>query len=354
MDLATRDLWWQHDPREQFWLESTDRADLGADLRSVCRDARGLENWRHTLFRHALPGDVVFHYDKRRQAVVRVSRIAGAPEPIELLWLPRGPTTRRSVVSTVQPGYRMALAHGADLAEPVTLAQLRAARDDLAQVLTGLRARHRGAFYFPFEISGRPVRLLQGYAFKLPADVLTIFPQLARATGFPKPPEPDAAERLELGWEAGHQAKPGRWSSGHRPSYDLEVWLSHNVLQERLRDMLVAEHGLENVRLEVPLGAARIDLVVRSRDTFFYYEVKTAATARACLREALGQVLDYALAEGARLPAGLYVAGPAPLTASDAAFLGRLQGLISLPLDYIHVPLPDGERGPGGPRAVRS
>jgi hypothetical protein len=342
--VGTHDLWWRHEPRERYWLESTDRADLGADLRSVCRDARGLENWRHTLFRHAARGDLVFHYDKRRQAIVRVSRITGAAEPIELPWRTHGPSTRADA-ATVQPGYRIALSEGLDLAEPVTLAQLRASRDQLAQVFTDLRARRRGALYFPFELSRRrPLRLLQGYAFKLPADVLPIFPQLGGALAPAQPSSNhDADHHLELEWGTGLRAKARRWSSQRRPARDLEIWLSHNVLQERLRDMLVAQHGAENVRLEVPLGLARIDLVVRLGNAYRYYEVKTEPTARSCLREALGQLLDYALATGSRPPVGLYVAGPAALTIADEDFLARLQQLLTVPLDYIHVPLADQE-----------
>jgi len=36
--------WWSGDPTERYWLEATDRADLGADLRSVLADGGGHAN----------------------------------------------------------------------------------------------------------------------------------------------------------------------------------------------------------------------------------------------------------------------------------------------------------------------
>ena len=36
-----------------------------------------------------------------------------------------------------------------------------------------------------------------------------------------------------------------------------------------------------------------IDIVLKRPDGFWFYEIKTAKTARACIREALGQLLEY-------------------------------------------------------------
>ena len=62
------------------------------------------------------------------------------------------------------------------LAEPLTLEKLRAAKAQLIELQAGLKRRFNLPLYLPFELSKRPVRLLQGYAFKLPAVFALRFP----------------------------------------------------------------------------------------------------------------------------------------------------------------------------------
>ncbi len=61
--------WWSEDPQERYWLEATDREDIGTDLRAPLTDSGGRPNWRYTLFREARPGDIVFHYNGRAGAI---------------------------------------------------------------------------------------------------------------------------------------------------------------------------------------------------------------------------------------------------------------------------------------------
>jgi hypothetical protein len=71
--------WWQNQPHERFWLEATDREDIGADLRAPQLDESGKENWRYSLFKEAQLGDIVLHYDKRPNinGIVGWSQIVG-------------------------------------------------------------------------------------------------------------------------------------------------------------------------------------------------------------------------------------------------------------------------------------
>lgn len=70
--------WWAGLDGERFWLEATDREDIGANLRAPQRDGGGRENWRYSLFKETRPGDVVLHYDKNRDmgGIVGWSRVA--------------------------------------------------------------------------------------------------------------------------------------------------------------------------------------------------------------------------------------------------------------------------------------
>jgi hypothetical protein len=37
--------WWENDPKEHFWLEVTDRDDLGTDLNAPRVDETGRPRW---------------------------------------------------------------------------------------------------------------------------------------------------------------------------------------------------------------------------------------------------------------------------------------------------------------------
>lgn len=44
--MAAPKAWWANRPEERFWLESTDRPDIGTDLRAPVADDSGEDNWR--------------------------------------------------------------------------------------------------------------------------------------------------------------------------------------------------------------------------------------------------------------------------------------------------------------------
>lgn len=173
--------WWTGNPGERFWLEATDRRDIGANLQAPLTDDSGRDNWRYTLFRRARVGDVVLHYDSAPGvgAIVGASTIAGPAQDAPITWAARGSYARAKGTTPHQrPGYMIPLAGFTRLSHPVTLQQLRASAAELRSCLPVVK--NGQATYFPFELSSkREPRLLQGYAFKLPRAVLALFPSLA-------------------------------------------------------------------------------------------------------------------------------------------------------------------------------
>jgi len=170
--------WWTGRAAERYWLEATDREDIGVDLRAPDSDASGRDNWRYTLFRQAVPGDVVFHYDGRSSAITARSEVAGPPTRHPIVWAARGSYARtRGAEPKMVEGYVVPLIDTRLLPTPVTLEALRGAKGELLEMLAGLRETlPKGTpLYFPFELSDRPVRPLQGYAFKLPAAFVARF-----------------------------------------------------------------------------------------------------------------------------------------------------------------------------------
>lgn len=526
--------WWNGEARERFWLEATDRSDIGIDLRAPYANVSGSDEWRYTLFREAEPGDVVFHYDTRAGAITTISRVSGREQPNPIVWAARGTYAReRGAEPTELPGYIVPLSDARQLEVQVTLADIRALQDKLGRLVEELTARHRAPLYFPF--AGRPLRLNQGYAFKLPADFVAAFDSLAAAAaggvlasetqdsepqsavrravalmedaaeayeisglqqlrrdlrGFHRLPGrrifsertttdewafhnggrselqfnigldefPDGSEALRVGvafslepsqslpdwrvlvprirrfseylrerpesfgdlamWHWVHSVRsldrkpapidPGIVEEGafiflgtrQRPdSFDaaaalstfdrlldlyqhvqtgpalldaqgptvatpeggslsltggvgskttgtltatypertLNITLRHNEIQNRLLEQLT-KGGLKAI-LEARLGQRAIDVVVEREGGSWFYEVKTASTARQCIREALGQLLDYALWPGAPRPARLIVVGEELPDEEVARYLEALNAQFPIPLDYLQVTL---------------
>jgi hypothetical protein len=115
----------------------------------------------------------------------------------------------------------------------------------------------------------------------------------------------------------------------------LDIDLRHNKLQQELHRRLVRQYGAINVGTEIVSGVGtRVDVVVRESEEFYFYEIKTAESARGCLRQAVGQLLEYALWPGAQWAARLIVVGEAAIDADGQEYLRRLRDHFSLPIEY--------------------
>ena len=90
---------------------------------------------------------------------------------------------------------------------------------------------------------------------------------------------------------------------------EIDVSRRHEILQQVLKRNLINKPG---VQVATELSDARggsIDLVVCCDGELEFYEIKTAATAKQCVREAMGQLLEYAYRPPAIRPKRLFVAG---------------------------------------------
>ena len=109
----------------------------------------------------------------------------------------------------------------------------------------------------------------------------------------------------------------------------------HNRIQNRLCELLSEKYGPEAVRVE----ERRVDLRVRHRHLDALVEVKSNASAVRAIREAIGQLFEYALHRPA--DAGprtvLVIAAPGELTDGAAAFLARLNDVVARELRYVAV-----------------
>jgi hypothetical protein len=75
----------------------------------------------------------------------------------------------------------------------------------------------------------------------------------------------------------------------------VELTQLHREISQRLTDMLVIKYGRENVFPENPTGyGTRVDIVVKEGPRQVFYEIKTYPNSRISVREAIGQLIEYA------------------------------------------------------------
>ncbi|MFI2486882.1 protein NO VEIN domain-containing protein [Promicromonospora kroppenstedtii] len=231
--------WWAADPDQRFWMEITDRADLGADLFAPTTDGSGKPYWGYELITYVQPGDVILHWHKAlagEPAIVGWSRAVGAYEDADISWQAHSTVGRSRGKLDLRPAWRMPLVNYTPLSEPVLISDVRAKDAELRKVLTELEVQNPGgSLYFPFGFSDkRELRAQQTYFVKMPREVLDVLsvgevgdgsgPSLP--TGRGKAPKmrgsgyiADAAVRSAIEWRAVNLAVADYQARGYAVEY---------------------------------------------------------------------------------------------------------------------------------------
>ena len=149
-----------------------------------------------------------------------------------------------------------------------------------------------------------------------------------------KPLPRETREAREFEWTPGNSARVLR-ARFEREERNIERVLRHNELQAALFSHLGDIHGYEQVSGEQDCGIGKfVDVAVRDGEKYIYYEIKTGHSPQSCIREALGQLMEYSFWPGAQAACGLVVVGELPLDTEASDYLGRLREEFSLPLTY--------------------
>ena len=107
----------------------------------------------------------------------------------------------------------------------------------------------------------------------------------------------------------------------------------HNKLQETLEKLLVEKHGRNNVILEENF----VDIKVLNRKYIALYEVKSAAYASDCVKQALGQILMYSFREKDERPQKIFIAGQYAPTKHDDEYIQFIKDKMDFEFDYITI-----------------
>ncbi|AYA37834.1 hypothetical protein D3Y59_12740 [Hymenobacter oligotrophus] len=128
----------------------------------------------------------------------------------------------------------------------------------------------------------------------------------------------------------------------HVQARSIELRALHEQVQSRLIKHLRQQFPGEEVVKEALIKPfnSYIDAVRRpasGRDVF--YEVKVLPTLKACIREALGQLLEYACWPDQVLSREWVVVSYHPATAESTRYLNKLRAEFNLPVEYLQIPL---------------
>jgi hypothetical protein len=82
--------WWDKLDEEKYWVEITDRKDIGKDLNCPQADDRGSPEGSYSLIKAIKPGDIVFHYSTKKQRIEGASVAGGPLEERTTTWIPHG------------------------------------------------------------------------------------------------------------------------------------------------------------------------------------------------------------------------------------------------------------------------
>jgi hypothetical protein len=139
-------------------------------------------------------------------------------------------------------------------------------------------------------------------------------------------------------FRSGHTPKPpgGQVRGSARES---EIEYRHNLIQDRLFQLLSAQHGKDFVGTEHATGTGgRADALVKRPDgRYDLYEIKPAWTAASAVRQAIGQLLEYAYRENGLEPVRLIVVSDATLDVATDKYLKRLHSAFSIDIEYMHI-----------------
>lgn len=150
-------------------------------------------------------------------------------------------------------------------------------------------------------------------------------------------PYKDSPSRFAF--HAGNRAKKSS-TTASQTAKQLSVELRHNEIQASLYSQLCAEYGAENVGTEQPSGSGgRIDTVVKTEHGYTFFEIKVGRSLQACIREAIGQLLEYSYWPSSKCAISLVIVGEPLLDDECHTYIERLRRDLLVPISYRQIQL---------------
>jgi hypothetical protein len=290
--------WWEKKPSEIFWLEVTGRSDIGVNLKAPQTNEHGDEFWSYSLLKCVHHGDVVFHYNRTKQAIVARSIATGQLWIDKITWAARGAYAREARIQPhTRPGWYVGLENFELLKTPLELSLIRTFQKETSNLMSELAIEVGAPLYFPFEMGDiRPMRPMQGYLFKLPFFFTKLFKEFLGEFDLRSKILNDRMVEPIVGAE--YRTADEDASVGERDPFSIDPAIverglhSHAATQNALADFLKNKHFSPS---SPSPKEPNYDIAWKYNDEIWIAEIKsvTNANEEKQLRLGLGQVLRY-------------------------------------------------------------
>lgn len=133
----------------------------------------------------------------------------------------------------------------------------------------------------------------------------------------------------------GHQNKASA-KSKHYEDQKIKPDQLHDDIQKGMYKQLKKRYGSKNVATEQKTtNGTEIDVAVRDTDRkLIFFEIKTSYSVKLCIREALGQLLEYAYYPHAINPKNLIIVSQNKITKNAKQYLSRMRNDFNVPVYY--------------------
>ena len=170
--------WWSTDPGQKFWVEITDRPDLGRNIIAPKRAQQGKITPGYELLNFVKEGDLVFHWwrkpkNKEDRGFYGFSEVIGQMQDGLIPWKSRGRYAAGEEF-TQKPAKFWNLANFTEFSRPVLIGDLNSSRDEIFKLIENLELKYGKPIYFPFCNREGRVAANQTYFAKIPAELLNL------------------------------------------------------------------------------------------------------------------------------------------------------------------------------------
>lgn len=290
--------WWDEHPDERYWIEITGRDDIGADLHAPSANENDDAFWSYDLIHRVNPGDLVYHYDRNRRAIIGYSEAVGKPWADKVVWAAQGMSARKQgILPHLRDGFRLGLGGFVPLPAPVTKEMLVARKAALFAIREAVGTSGKPS-RFPFIPYGEAdVRALQGYLTKLPKGLFEVLPELRFDTGISDDmPATWPPESIVIG--VSYRQANEKFAVSTIDPFAIDPALVERALKGHASTqnaLAIYVTSIGATPMSPIVGGPNFDLAWEYDEEVWVAEVKSCTTANQenQLRLGLGQVLRY-------------------------------------------------------------
>ena len=170
--------WWSLYPNQKFWVEITDRSDLGKNIIAPQRAQSGKSTPGYNLLNYVHEGDVVLHWWRKpsnsdNRGFYGYSEVVGQMQEGSIPWKSRGRYAVNEKANP-KPAKYWNLTNFTEFPRPILIGDLNRQKVGIFKLIKDLQKEHGNPIYFPFCERKGKVSANQTYFAKLPIELLEI------------------------------------------------------------------------------------------------------------------------------------------------------------------------------------